>query len=310
MKIAVLAGGISCEREISLISGRAVLEALRGLGHEACFIDAADDFIKALREKGIQHVFLALHGTFGEDGTVQRVLDREGIRYTGSGPEASEKAFDKPRAQALFKQTGIPVPDHRVCRKGERVPEAVRFPLVIKPARSGSSCGVSLVRERGDFRRACELAFRYSDEILLEQYIPGRELTVGILGEEALPVVEIIAANAFYDYQAKYSDDRTRYEAPARLKAPEAAALQRHALAAFRALGCRGMARADFMLDAAGRPYLLEVNTIPGLTGKSLLPKAAAAAGTDFGALCARIMELSWSNRQDTDEKTAARSSR
>ncbi len=294
-KIAVLAGGTSCEREISLISGRAVFEALRACGLSVILMDPADDFISALKREGVSLVFLALHGTFGEDGTVQKMLERAGIEYTGSGPLASELAFDKARTQALFKKSGIRVPDFLILKKGESLAgkKFPSFPWAVKPSRSGSSVGISLVFEKERFEEACEEAFPYSDTLLVDQYIPGRELTVGILGDRPLPIVEVIAHRKFYDYEAKYKDSETRYEFPAKLGRDEAKIVSETALRAYRALGCEVMGRVDIILGKNSLPYVLEVNTIPGLTNKSLLPKAAMAEGIDFPALCVRILDLS-----------------
>ncbi|MEI8345568.1 MAG: D-alanine--D-alanine ligase, partial [Candidatus Omnitrophota bacterium] len=291
-KIAILAGGPSCEREISLVSGKAVYEALKSEGLDVLLMDPAADFLQQLRHEGIRQVFLALHGTFGEDGTIQEMLEGEGIIYTGSGPLASALAFDKARAQRLFRDNGLAVPEFQIFGSVQPIrPEAIRLPAVVKPASSGSSVGVTLVFERNRIVAAAEEAFRYSNEILIEEYIEGRELTVGILGDRALPVVEIVPGEKFYDFKAKYQDSRTRYEAPAHLESAIAAQVQRLALDAFGLLGCRGMARADVILGACG-PVLLEVNTIPGMTGKSLLPKAAKATVIEFAQLCLEILRL------------------
>lgn len=294
-KIAVLAGGSSCEREISLISGRAVFEALTARGFETLFVDPDEDLIVRLKAWGATVAFLALHGSFGEDGTVQRALDSAGVLYTGSSAEASAKAFDKSTAQRLFQTEGLSVPAACFLRRGQRIPDPSdkEFPLVVKPAACGSSVGISLVPSGKELASACAEAFRFSETILIERYIRGRELTVGILGGMALPLVEIITPRGFYDYQAKYQDPATRYESPTKLTSAETALLQDLALKAFHVLGCDVMARVDFILGQDGIPYLLEVNTIPGLTGKSLLPKAAKAAGIDFPDLCVRILQLS-----------------
>jgi D-alanine-D-alanine ligase len=296
-KIAVLAGGPSCEREISLLSGKAVAEALRSRGFDAALIDPVPGFQAELRERGIRRVFLALHGAFGEDGTVQRLLEKEGIAYTGSGPAASETAFDKARAQALFRSSGIPVPDFRVVRAGEAVP-AVPVPCVVKPAKAGSSVGITIVRHSGALEGAVREALRYSDEALIENYVQGRELTVGILGDRPLPIVEILPKRGFYDYEAKYGESGTTYDVPAKLTARQVDAVTAAGLAAYRALGCSVFARTDVLLDGRDEPWVLEVNTIPGLTGKSLLPKAARAAGIDFPDLCVKILQLSVSPRK------------
>ena len=302
-KVAVMAGGPSCEREISLISGQAVLAALTAKGIPAIHLDPAEDFLRVLKKENISMVFLALHGTFGEDGTVQRLLEAEGILYTGSGVATSEAAFDKVKAQRLFQKTGVRVPEFAVVRKGEapRLPKKLSFPVAVKPSTSGSSVGISMVMDAADYEKALVEAFRYSEEILVDRYIPGRELTVGFLGGEPLPIVEVIAQRKFYDYQAKYQDTGTRYEFPAKLTAQEARRVTEMASKATEALGCEVMARADVILGEDREPYVLETNTIPGLTGKSLLPKAALAAGIDFSALCVKILNLSLQCRRYQD---------
>ena len=299
-KIAVLAGGVSCEREISLISGQKVLEALSALGFSPLWVDPAEgDFISVLKNERVTLAFLALHGTFGEDGTVQALLEKEGILYTGPGPRASELAFDKSKSQTVFKKEGILVPDFTVFSSlSELLPGApFKVPFVVKPTRSGSSVGVTIVRDERDYLKAANEAFKYSDGILVEQFIAGRELTVGILGEEALPIVEVIAKREFYDYEAKYRDSGTRYEVPAKLSNAEAEKVSSEALAAYRALKCERMSRVDLILGADGRVYVLELNTIPGLTAKSLLPKAAAQRGIDFSGLCVKILGLALNKR-------------
>ena len=293
-RIAVLAGGPSCEREISLLSGRAVFDALYSMDLSVFMLDPGADVAQKLKKENAQMAFLALHGTFGEDGTIQRILDEAGIPYTGPGARVSEIAFDKARTQRLFREAGIPVPEFRVLTKKDALPEWKKIPIVVKPSKAGSSVGISIVADRRDLGKALEEAFRYSDEVLAEQYIPGRELTVGFLGDEALPVVEVIAQRKFYDYEAKYGDAGTRYEFPARLGADEERTVVEAATAAYRVLGCDVMGRVDVILGEDGKPYVLEVNTIPGLTAKSLLPKAARARGIDFPDLCVRIIELSW----------------
>ena len=299
-KIAVLAGGPSCEREISLISGKAVFDALSSAGWPVGLIDAVDDFIDQLKRDHVSKVFLALHGTFGEDGTVQRLLEKEAIAYTGDDALASELAFDKARAQAVFHAAGIPIPRFFVLEKGKALPslEKITWPCVVKPSQCGSSVGVSIVLKQKDFEHACALAFQYSDAILAEAYIQGRELTVGILGDQILPVVEVIPGRKFYDYEAKYQDAGTLYEFPAKLTPPQAEKVSKMAWRAYRALGCRVMARVDLILNDQDEPIVLEVNTIPGLTGKSLLPKAAQASGIAFPDLCVRILELSFNGKE------------
>jgi D-alanine-D-alanine ligase len=294
-KIAVLAGGVSCEREVSLLSGKAVCEALSSLGFSVVPVDPVDGFLKTLKRESIRVAFLALHGTFGEDGTIQRLLDEAGIWYTGSDAAASGRAFDKAQSQSLFKKAGIRVPDHVFLKKGEKLPvqKIPSWPCVVKPASSGSSVGISLVAEAPALEKACREAFQYSDTVVIERYIRGRELTVGILDREPLPVVEVVVQRPFYDYQAKYGDFGTRYLFPAPLEGRLAEAIQHTALRAHEVLGCRVMSRVDILLSPDEKTYVLEVNTIPGLTAKSLLPKAAQAAGIDFPALCVKILQVS-----------------
>ena len=295
-KVAVLAGGPSCEREISLISGKAVFEALVLKGIPSTTLDPVGDFLPALKKERPFMAFLALHGNFGEDGTIQKILEDEGILYTGCGIEASKTAFDKSKAQSIFQKSGIRIPEFITIERGEEIvrPEKFSFPLVVKPATSGSSVGISILFEPRGYVQAVLTAFQYSDTVLVERYIRGRELTVGFLSDQPLPVVEVIAKRKFYDYEAKYKESGTRYEFPAHLNAQEERAVTAIASKAYRALGCEVMARADIILGEDGKPYVLEINTIPGLTGKSLLPKAAFAAGIDFPGLCVRILGLSF----------------
>ncbi len=299
-KVVVLAGGPSCEREISLVSGKAVYDALISRKIPAVLLDPVGSFLPALKKENASMVFLALHGTFGEDGTIQKILEEEGILYTGCGVAASELAFDKLRTQSLFQKAGIRIPQMMTIEQSEsiRLPKNFSFPLVVKPAASGSSLGVTVLFDRADYEKAVTEAFQYSDVVLVDQYIPGRELTVGYLADKPLPVVEIIAQRKFYDYEAKYKDSGTRYEFPAKLSTDEVQMVTEIASRAYQILGCEVMARVDIILGEDKNPYVLEVNTIPGLTGKSLLPKAALAAGIDFPELCVRILNLSQSCRK------------
>lgn len=303
-RVAVLCGGPSCEREVSLLSGAAVREALASRGFAAHAIDPVGNFLPSLREFSPEAVFLALHGTFGEDGTIQRILEGAKIPFTGSGSAASSLAFDKAATQRALRGAGVPVPEFEAVNRRTAVEALSRWktPFVAKPACSGSSYGITIVRRAEDAAAALEEAFQFSEEALLERYVSGRELTVGILGGEALPVVEIIPDRSFYDYEAKYRDKATRYEAPAKLGAGTARLLQGVSLDAFRALGCEVMGRVDVMLGDEG-PQVLEINTIPGLTGRSLLPKAAKAAGLDFPELCVKILNLSLERHHSRNEK-------
>lgn len=299
-KVVVLAGGPSCEREISLISGKAVLDALVSRGISTVMLDPVGDFLATLRKENASIVFLALHGTFGEDGTIQKILEGEGFLYTGSGISVSELAFDKSRTQGLFHKAGIRIPEFMTIERHEAIalPKKFSFPLVVKPTASGSSIGVSILSAPEDYEKAVLSAFQYSESVLVDQYIKGRELTVGFLADQPLPIVEVIVQRKFYDYEAKYHDHTTRYEFPAQLTADEAELVTEMAVRAYRALGCEVMARVDIMLGGDKQPYVLEVNTIPGLTHKSLLPKAASAAGIDFPELCVRILDLSLACRR------------
>lgn len=295
-RIAVLSGGISCEREVSLVSGAAVHQALSDKGYAVRLIDPARaDWLDQVRDFKTTLVFIALHGTFGEDGGVQKILNEAGIPYSGSGPEASRRAFDKYETQTLLDAKGLQIPEFRMYRSLEESLSGADSPLkrVVKPTRAGSSVGVTILENPAAYEAACREAFRYSETILVESFVEGRELTVSILGDEALPAIEVKPARHFYDYQAKYQDQGTRYECPARLRPDEERLIRRTALEAYRALGCEIMGRVDLILSASGQPYILEVNTIPGLTNKSLLPKAAAAAGINFTELCERILCLS-----------------
>ncbi len=297
--VAVLAGGSSSEREVSQRSGQAVHTALSGLGMSCRLVDPVDGFIDTLKKMPCDIVFIALHGQFGEDGTVQAMLEEAGLCYTGSGVEASARAFDKAKAQGVLKANGLPVPEFVVLHHPSDVKSIPwQVPFVVKPAKGGSSVGVSIVGGASEAERACRLAFEHSDEVLVEEYIRGRELTVGILGDEALPVGEIMVQRSFYDYEAKYGNAGTRYEFPAALPERTAAELRALALKAHRVLGCEIMSRVDFMLSSSGKPFILEVNSIPGLTNKSLLPKAAMAKGIDFPTLCVKILDLSFKRRR------------
>ncbi len=296
----MLLGGPSSEREVSLKTGRAVASALRRQGLDVVEIDVGEDLsrlVDQLKEVRPHVVFIALHGTFGEDGVIQGVLEYLGLPYTGSGVLASALAMDKVASKRLFSYHGIPVPRYTIFRKegwtlpGETPLEELSYPLVVKPAAEGSTIGVSIVKEEEDLEGALKEAYKYGDTVLVEEFVEGREITVGILGEEPLPVIEIIPETGFYDYRAKYTPGLTRYEVPAKLPRETAIMVQDMALLAHRALGCRDVSRVDFRLAEDGTPYILEVNAIPGMTETSLLPKAAAAAGISFEELVLRILE-------------------
>ena len=296
----MLLGGPSSEREVSLKTGRAVASALRRQGLDVVEIDVGEDLsrlVDQLKEVRPHVVFIALHGTFGEDGVIQGVLEYLGLPYTGSGVLASALAMDKVASKRLFSYHGIPVPRYTIFRKegwtlpGETPLEELSYPLVVKPVAEGSTIGVSIVKEEEELDGALKEAYKYGDTVLVEEFVEGREITVGILGEEPLPVIEIIPETGFYDYRAKYTPGLTRYEVPAKLPRETAIMVQDMALLAHRALGCRDVSRVDFRLAEDGTPYILEVNAIPGMTETSLLPKAAAAAGISFEELVLRILE-------------------
>ena len=293
-RIGVLAGGPSNEREISLRSGRAVHNALLGEGLDSTFIDVKDDIDEIIKKSCMDVAFIALHGRFGEDGTVQRILEDAGIPYTGSGVEASRTALDKASSKDLFIKNFIPVPKHRVLTKGLFDIcdcDELGMPIVVKPHLEGSSIGLSIVRGKSLLESAIDKAFEYGDKVILEEYIDGRELTVGILNDEALPVIEIVPRNKIYDYDAKYKDSATKYLVPAPI--PKHISEEASSLGVFahKALGCRSFSRVDMMLSPSGDIFVLEVNTIPGMTERSLLPKAAMAAGLRFSSLCVKILE-------------------
>jgi D-alanine-D-alanine ligase len=291
LSVLVMRGGPSAEREVSLRTGAAVARALREAGHSVSEMDPQPGRVEVPR--GTDVVFLALHGTYGEDGGVQGELDRLGVPYTGCGEEASRVAFDKVASKACFRREGVRTPDFRLVGSlGERWPDGMDAPLVVKPVSQGSSVGLSIVLERGDWAGALETALRHDRQALVEVLVRGREMTVGILGSEALPVVEIRPREGGYDYHNKYTPGATDYFCPAELEREVAERVQDEALRAFRAVGCRDYGRVDVMLDEGGMPWVLEVNTLPGMTETSLLPKAAAAAGIGFVELCERMVGM------------------
>ena len=293
-RIGVLAGGPSNEREISLRSGRAVHDALLGEGLDSVFLDVKNDIDEIIEKSCIDVAFIALHGRFGEDGTVQSMLEDAGIPYTGSGVEASRVALDKAASKDLFIRNLIPVPRHMVLVKGRSYPydcDKLGMPIVVKPHLEGSSIGLSIVRDKSLLQGAIDKAFEYGDKVILEEYINGRELTVGILNDEALPVIEIVPKNKVYDYDAKYKDSATKYLVPAPIPEDIFVKARRLGVLAHKVLGCRSFSRVDMMMAPSGDIFVLEVNSIPGLTERSLLPKAALATGLRFSSLCVKILE-------------------
>lgn len=317
--IVVLMGGISSEREVSLRSGDAVANALINAGFHVTRIDVKDKKIEELDCMEVDVAFIALHGCFGEDGDVQQLLESKGILYTGSGVKASKLAMDKLATKQRFIEAGLKTPDYITAMQFQEFSEVeadVRkfsIPIIIKPMKNGSSIGISIVRDMENLQTSLKNAFEVEYKVLIERYIRGREFTVGILDDKALPIIEIKPAEEFFNYEAKYRDDRTKYLVvePA-LEKDEGACLdsssvgflpqilyrkaQQLAVNAHKVLDCRGFSRVDMMMDGRGEFYLLEVNTIPGFTEKSLLPKAAKAAGMTFPELCEKIVELAYRN--------------
>ncbi|NJD36400.1 MAG: D-alanine--D-alanine ligase [Betaproteobacteria bacterium] len=293
-KVAVMMGGKSAEREVSLKSGTAVLAALRSSGIDAHCFDPQDKPLEALHAEGFERVFIALHGRGGEDGTLQGALDLLGIPYTGSGVLASALAMDKWRSKLVWQATGLPVPDYVVLDDASdftAVELRLGLPLFVKPSNEGSSIGISKVKRAGELRAAYELAARYDSCVIAEQYLAGGEFTVGILAGQALPVIRIVPATEFYDYEAKYLRDDTEYRIPSGLGDEREREMRDLALRAFAVLGGRGWGRMDLMLDAAGRIFCLEANTSPGMTDHSLVPMAAKSAGIPFAQLVVSLLE-------------------
>lgn len=286
-KVAVLKGGFSSERKVSLRSGAAIAEGLREGGYLVEEIDVQQAEFQLSAD--VEAAFIALHGAFGEDGGVQRALTEMKIPYTGSNIESSRISFDKVLTRNCLIQAGVPMPRGEVLQHVND--RTIPFPVVVKPPREGSSVGCGLVFELHEWNSAFVEAQKYSEEVLVEAYIPGRELTVGVVDGQVLPVVEICADAVWYDYKAKYESGDTEYVVPAKLDDAMTHRLQEIALQTFDALGAAGFGRVDFRLSPEMEPYVLELNNIPGFTASSLLPKAAAAAGIGFSALCCRIME-------------------
>ncbi len=298
-KIAVLMGGPGSEREVSLKTAESVSEALRSKGAETVEIDVAGPDFEVPRD-----VFIAMnliHGTFGEDGQVQAILEHKGIRYTGAGAQSSRIAFDKFLSKEKFLAAGVPTPRCQEYPLDGSQPLSIPFPVVAKPPREGSSVGVHIVRSEAEWRAAVEDERRFGSTTMVEEHIDGKELTVGILGSQVLPVIHIEPVDGFYDINNKYpwmtGKGKTHYHCPAPLGDDITRRVQDAAMAAFRACGAEVYGRVDVMLSKAGQPYVLEINTIPGMTSSCLLPKAAKAAGIEFPDLCVRIIELSLAAR-------------
>jgi D-alanine-D-alanine ligase len=292
-KVAVLMGGMSAEREISLMSGKAVLDALRAAGVDAHAFDPAERSPCRLAEEGFDRVFIALHGRGGEDGTLQGVLETLGIPYTGSGVMASALAMDKWRTKMVWAAAGLPTPSYRMLRAGDdwgAVAAELGLPIFVKPAREGSSVGTTKVTAAEQLGDAYAAAARHDPLVLAEQFVAGQELTCAFVAEQALPLVRIVAPEGNYDYQHKYFSDQTRYFCPSGLPEDVERRMQELVMRAAALLGCRGWGRADLILRENGAPFLLEMNTSPGMTGHSLVPMAARAAGIGFEELVLRIL--------------------
>lgn len=292
-KVAVLFGGTSAEREVSLNSGSRVLAALQGQGIDAHAFDPAEQPLDAL--KGYDRAFIALHGRHGEDGTIQGALEVMHIPYTGSGVLASALAMDKFRTKLMWQAVGLPIPEYALLKADSDfadIEEELGLPLFVKPAREGSSIGVTKVKTPGALKAAYEEAARHDPLVIAEKGVMGGEYTVGIVGDEVLPIIKIEPATEWYDYEAKYNRDDTQYLCPCGLPEAKEMQIRAQALEAFRMLGGRGWGRVDFLMDEDGNHYFLEVNTAPGMTDHSLVPMGARAAGMDYPALVRRVLEL------------------
>jgi D-alanine-D-alanine ligase len=308
-RIGVLMGGQSSEREVSLKTGQAVHRALLRRGYEAVAIDVGPRLYEELKERKIEIAFIALHGPGGEDGSVQGFLESIGMPYTGSGIRASAVAMDKIMTKRLLADVGVPVPAGTVVLRGGKSAGAailrsakLKYPVVVKPAGQGSTIGISIVRKPAQWAEALKLAHQYDREAMIEAYVPGHEITVSLLDTDrgdamALPAVEIVAPGGFYDFTAKYQKGLTQYLCPAPLAGKVARLLSDLAIRAYRAVGCEGAVRVDFRVTPRGRPYALELNTVPGMTETSLLPMAAAQAGIDYDSLTERILQTALRRR-------------
>ena len=294
-KIAVLMGGPGSEREVSLATGKGVAKALRSLGAEVIEIDVRNEDFELPND--VDLAFITIHGTFGEDGQIQKILERRGIAYTGEGVTTSEIAFDKIRTKERFREHGVTTPPWEVIHAGER--PTIPLPIVVKTPRQGSTVGVVIVKNENELESAINEASKYDRELLIEEFVSGRELTIGVLGDQALPILEIIPKGGFYDFNNKYpflnpqAGGGAEHVCPANIDAKKTKEIQELALRAFRAAGLQVYARVDAILSENGQPFILEINNIPGMTETSLLPEAAAAVGIGYADLCARIIALS-----------------
>ncbi len=303
MNIAVLKGGLSSEREVSLRSGAAVAKALAAQVASVVEVDIQSRDFEL--PAGTDMAFIALHGAFGEDGQVQEILEQKGIAYTGAGVLESRNGFDKIPSKLLFEKAGVKTPAFEILKKPADTPGRLRVPFVVKPPCQGSSVGIEIVKDPDEIKPAIQRGYEYSGELLIEEFHPGRELTVGIIGDRVLPVVEIKPKSGFYDYKNKYTQGASDYQVPAILTVDQTRIVQQEALKAYQSLGADIVyGRVDVILDEDNNPWVLEVNTIPGMTATSLLPKAAAAVGISFPELCQQVMIESIKVRQPVKEVT------
>ena len=293
-KIGVLMGGFSTERAVSLKSGQAILESLRRQGYQVIGVDVDRQVAEKLAHEKIELAVMALHGRWGEDGTIQGLLEIMGIPYSGSGVMASAVGMNKVMTKRILESYGLPTPRYQVLDRSSvlsKLPAGFDLPVVIKPATQGSTVGVSIVSDGSQVEAACEEAFKYDPQILMEEYIAGREIAAGILDHEPLPLVEVIPKEKLYDYKAKYTSGMSTYVVPADMSKEKKEEIQAMVLKCHQAIGCEGCTRSDLRLTDGGNPYILEINTVPGMTKTSLIPKAALAAGMDYDALVARIVK-------------------
>ncbi|WP_163328015.1 D-alanine--D-alanine ligase [Desulfurobacterium thermolithotrophum] len=290
MKVAVIYGGPSPEAEISRKSAKSVIFALKKLGHQVFELELDENITEKLKQQKPDKVFIALHGSPGEDGTVQGLLEIAGYNYTGCNTQTSAICMDKDITKRVLKTYNIPVPAGETFFQGDKI-EPVEIPCVVKPARTGSTVGISVVKDENSFQKAVEEAFKYDSKIIIEEYIEGREITVAVLNGFALPPVEIVTETGFYDFDSKYKKQTTEYKVPANLNLKLQEKLKKISEKIFKVLECSGAIRIDFRIDKWNNPYVLEVNTIPGMTERSLLPKAANAAGIPFEKLIEEILE-------------------
>lgn len=291
--IGILMGGLSPEREVSLTSGKAVLEAVKRKGLNGIGIDVDNNVASALIKNNIDLAFIALHGIYGEDGAIQGLLEYAKIPYTGPGILGSALAYDKVKSKEIFKLNSIPTADYQVfCRSQEKSAKRIfDLPVVVKPSNQGSSIGISIVRKEKEWQPAMDLAFSYAEEVLVEKFIDGKLLAIGMNGEQPMPIVHIRPKSGFYDYEAKYTSGKTEYICPADLSPEETQRCQDTAVNVYQALRGSGMPRVDVILDPEGTPHVLEMNTIPGMTPTSLLPMAAKESGMDFDDLVIEILK-------------------